>query len=94
VLFGLSLCLLGGAALQQLLAGLPVPYTMLLLVFGVCLGAWTVFDPAYTLQPGTLAGSYSWGGHLLECNVTVRVDCAHDHANNGEFLQFSFQKRL
>ena len=34
------------------------------------LGAWTLLDPAYTLQPGMRAGQWSWSDATLQCNVT------------------------
>jgi len=73
VLFGLSLCLLGGAALKHLMRAVPLPYTVLLLLLGTGLGVWTMFDPAFTLQPGTRAGGYTWGPYTLACNVSVFV---------------------
>jgi hypothetical protein len=45
----------------------------MLLVVGALLGAWTMFDPAFTLQPGTLAGEYAWRDAVLSCNVTSFV---------------------
>ena len=37
---------------------------------GMLLGVWVHFDPAFTLQPGTDAFSYSWKEATLQCNVT------------------------
>jgi len=72
-LFGLSIMLVGGGAIQHFFSGIPLPYTVMLLLFGVLLGCWVLFDPAYTLQPGTMAGGYEWDGHVLQCNVTQPI---------------------
>jgi NhaP-type Na+/H+ or K+/H+ antiporter len=90
VLFGLSLCLLGGAAVQQFLKPVPLPYTVLLLVFGALLGVWTMFDPAFTLQPGTPAGGYQWEDEVLACNVTSFVP--NDLFNHGSHLGNSVRR--
>lgn len=89
MLFGLSLCLLVGAAAQQFLKRVPLPYTVLLLVFGTLLGAWTMFDPAFTLQPGMRAGDYAWGDAVLACNVTTFVpnDLHHHGYHLGNALR-------
>ena len=45
-LFGLTLILVGGGAIQHFGGGLPVPYTVLLLIFGFALGAWVIVSVA------------------------------------------------
>lgn len=45
-LFGLTLILIGGGAIQHFGSGLPVPYTVLLLLFGFALGAWIIVSVA------------------------------------------------
>ena len=72
-LYGLAIVLIGGGVIQHFFSKVPLPYTVLLLIFGIALGAWVQFDPNYTLQPGMLAGEHSWGGLTLACNVTTYV---------------------
>lgn len=72
-LFGLSLMLVGGRAIQHFFSDIPLPYTVMLLLFGVALGCWVLFDPAFTLRPGTMAGAYEWDGHVLQCNVSQPI---------------------
>jgi len=69
-LFGLSLVLVGGGAIQHFGSGIPLPYTVLLLLFGTAIGFWILFDSAFTLQPGMKAGEHMWSGATLQCNVT------------------------
>ena len=72
-LFGLALILICGGMIQHFGSGVPLPYTALLLILGVALGAWVQFDPNFTLQPGMIAGEHSWDGVTLACNVTDYV---------------------
>lgn len=83
-LLGLGLVLIGGGAIQHFLSRVPLPYTVLLLLFGVLLGCWVMFDENFTLQPGTLAGAYEWNGHALACNTTDYVP--NDLFNHGFHL--------
>ena len=54
VLLGLSITMVGGGIIKAATntVALPVPFTVLLLLFGMLLGCWVLFDPAFTLQPG------------------------------------------
>ena len=76
VILGTTLTLIGGGLIQHgsEVLNIPLPYTMLLLLFGSVLGLWVLFNPDYTLQPGMVAGSRSWpspgGTRTLQCNVT------------------------
>jgi len=77
-IYGLTIILMGGAAIQHFSVRLPVPYTVLLLLFGIVLGLWDVYDPNFTLQPGMKAGEHSWvrpglPDAVLQCNVTMYV---------------------
>ena len=81
VLLGLSIMLLGGAGVQHYLGSVPLPYTMLLLVFGWILGLWVLFDADFTLQPGMRAGEHSWGTAVLQCNVSNFIP--NDLFNHG-----------
>ena len=72
-LFGLSLILIGGGATQHFFSALPFPYTALLLLVGMLLGAWVHFDPAFTLQPGTDEFTYSYKDAELQCNISTWV---------------------
>ena len=73
VLFALALILISGGAIQHFFSRVPLPYTVLLLIFGAALGAWVKWDPNFTLQPGMLAGEHAWGDAVLQCNVTTFV---------------------
>jgi hypothetical protein len=57
-----TVILVGGGMIQHFggIMKLPFPYTMLLLVYGLCLGLWVLLDPNFTLQPGTMAGTGEW----------------------------------
>ena len=74
-LLGLALVMIGGGLIQHFggILRLPFPYTMLLLMYGMALGLWILFDPAFTLQPGMRAGEHAWGDAILQCNVTEYV---------------------
>ncbi len=89
-LLGLTLMLVGGGAIQHFGSGLPLPYTMLLLLFGMGLGFWVLLDPNFTLHPGMLAGEHSWEGRVLQCNVTSYVP--NDLFNHGWHLGNSFRQ--
>ena len=72
ILLALPLMLVGGGAVQHYLSWVPLPYTCLLLLFGCVLGTWVLFDPNFTLQPGTKAGDFSWtdSRHLFRSDKT------------------------
>ena len=72
-LLALSLVLISGGAIQHFGSGIPLPYTVLLLLFGAALGAWVKWDPNFTLQPGMTEYQHEWDGNLLQCNVTTYV---------------------
>lgn len=91
-----TVILVGGGMIQHFggLLKIPFPYTMLLLVYGLVLGLWVLFDPNFTLQPGMIEGSVSWSRDLypgfalppavLQCNVTRFI--ANDLNNGGSHL--------
>jgi hypothetical protein len=61
-----TIILVGGGMIQHFggILKLPFPYTMLLLVYGLVLGLWVLFDPNFTLQPGMIEGTVSWSRDL------------------------------
>ena len=72
VLMGLAYILIGGGMIQHFskMYGITLPYTVMLLIFGILTGFWVTFDPAFTLQPGMKAFEHEWTGFVLQCNVT------------------------
>lgn len=80
-LLGLTVVLIGGALIQHFFGRLNVPHTVLLLIYGCALGLWVRLDPNFTLQPGMMASEHSWGGNVLQCNVTEYVP--NDLNNQG-----------
>jgi len=77
--------LIGGGAIQHFFSGIPLPYTVMLLLFGALLGCWVLFDPAFTLRPGTMAGEYEWEGKVLKCNVSQPIaNDLHFHGQSCE----------
>ena len=62
------------------------PYRLLVrLLFGALLGCWVLFDPAFTLRPGTMAGEYEWEGKVLKCNVSQPIaNDLHFHGQSCE----------
>ena len=59
-LLALTLVLISGGLIQHFFSGVPLPYTVLLLLFGMALGCWVTFDPNFTLQPGMVAHEHAW----------------------------------
>ena len=88
-IYALAVILIGGGFIQHFGSGLPLPYTVLLLMYGAALACWLMFDPSFTLQPGMRAGEHAWprGGMtdaVLQCNVTAYVP--NDLHNRGSHL--------
>ena len=54
VVFGLSIVMIGGAFVKAISSRYSsLPFTVMLLMFGVILAVWTIFDQQFTLQPGS-----------------------------------------
>eukprot|EP00325_Prymnesiales_sp_UTEX-LB-985_P033684 CAMPEP_0174733314 /NCGR_PEP_ID=MMETSP1094-20130205/61062_1 /TAXON_ID=156173 /ORGANISM="Chrysochromulina brevifilum, Strain UTEX LB 985" /LENGTH=682 /DNA_ID=CAMNT_0015935955 /DNA_START=67 /DNA_END=2112 /DNA_ORIENTATION=+ len=79
--FGLAVVLIGGGLIEHFFSRMPIPHTVLLLIFGCILGLWVRSDPDFSLQPGMKAGEHSWGSNVLQCNVTTTI--ANDLNNHG-----------
>ena len=92
VLMGLAYILIGGGMIQHFskMYGITLPYTVMLLIFGILTGFWVTFDPAFTLQPGMKAFEHEWTGFVLQCNVTDFVP--NDLHYNGFHLGNALRK--
>lgn len=58
VLFGGAVILIGGGYIKNMQA--PLPFTVMLVLFGVALGIWVSFDTSFTLPRGYEAYRYTW----------------------------------
>ena len=81
VVYGASVMLIGGGFIKHLVSGVPVPYTVALLLFGIILGIWVLYDTKFTLAPGMKVGDFRWTDkslhpdctYILACNTTAYV---------------------